>query len=241
MELRSYNNTNVEYSYNGETYFTFYVRTNEPYGGLLWYVDGDSKGGTIGDGNSQAHYFGLNLPGSIKGNTYEIEVFAVGLDPNGNLVLPTDNTDTETYDFTVLQPKWETEVHGGGGQQHPDVFGYVELTRHYFDGTNIIMEGYVFANNRSNETIRCSAQFKHTWNKNPFKPLEDDAPSDDVASGGSYGPHSTDTMLLNFPVGGLIGEGDSYTLNAHLHMITGLDHRHVDSTNTFDKSDNPEP
>ena len=40
VELRSYNNTSVEYSYDGETYFTFYVRTNEPYGGMLCYVDG---------------------------------------------------------------------------------------------------------------------------------------------------------------------------------------------------------
>ena len=40
VELRGYNGTNIEYD-RGITDFTFYVRTNEPYGALLWTVDGE--------------------------------------------------------------------------------------------------------------------------------------------------------------------------------------------------------
>jgi hypothetical protein len=249
VELRSYNDTTVEYDY-GSTYFTFYVRTNEPYGGLLWYVDGDWEWGTLGDRSSQDHYFGLNLPGSIKGNTYEIEVFAVGIAPNGHLVLPTDDTDTATYDFTVLKPivisgfqtpSWEKPRVTG-------VFGYNELTRHYFDGTNIIMEGWVYAYNQTGEDCSATAWFRHTG-PNGFQE-EHPAPRGLFGPNQpsrSYGPYRAKPMRLNYFVGGPIGENRPHTLNAHIHLqVTGngavdVWHGINGFDTTFTSADNPSP
>lgn len=155
VELRSYNNSSTEYDYFGDPYFTFYVETNEPYGGLLWSVDGNYEDGTLGDGSSKGHYFSLTLPGSIKGNTYEIEVVAYGIGPDGNLVLPTDDTDTETYDFTVVTP----EVDDGPGT-NSGFFGHAEVTQHYFNGTSFVMSASAFAYNPTNTTLRAGAWFR---------------------------------------------------------------------------------
>lgn len=194
-----------------------------------WYIDEAYDHTTDYNGETSVYEFLGTFTGDIKGIKYDVRA----------VVSFVESSDADVSDtFRVYKPKWTTEVHGGGGQQHPDVSGYVELTRHYFDGTNIIMEGYVSAYNGSDDEVRCSAQFKHTWSQEPFDPLEHDAPTDDVASGGSYGPHYADTMILNFHVGGPIGD-ERYKLNAHIHMVTGVDNRHVDSTNTFTDEDNP--
>ncbi|RKU09003.1 hypothetical protein C6501_15765 [Candidatus Poribacteria bacterium] len=226
-------------SYGGYTYHMAYVRTDKPIYYVGWSIDGTHvHGETLDSTTNYASYYPYDkIPGTLQGSKYTIGVKVWEWDADAEEFRST----TASYKVKMFQPKWETEVHGGGGQQHPDVSGYVELTRHYFDGTNIIMEGYVSANNGSDDAVWCSAWFKHMWDKAPANPLEDDAPTENVASGGSYGPHSANTMSLNFFVGGLIREGLSYKLNAHIHMITGLDHRHVDSWNTFDSSDNPEP
>ena len=71
VELRSYNGTNIEYD-RGSTYFTFYVRTNEPYGGLLWSVDEGPFDGILGNGKKRDHYFSFsNLRGILQGTLIE--------------------------------------------------------------------------------------------------------------------------------------------------------------------------
>lgn len=188
-----------------------------------------------GDGTKTEDYFSFpNLPGSLKGEKYKIMAVAWP-HGEGNFL----RIDSETYNFTVYKPRYTTKVHGDGGQQLRDVSGYVELSRHYFDGLNIIMEGYVSAYNGSNDEVNGSAWFRHTWSKDRFDPLKHAAPSVKLGPGQSYGPHYTDSMILNFPVGGPIGEVESYELNAHIHLETGVDHRHVDHTYTFSDEDNP--
>ena len=66
VELRDYNGTNIGYDY-GDPYFTFYVRTNEPYGALLWSVDGGPTDGILGNGKKKDHYFSFsNLKGILN-------------------------------------------------------------------------------------------------------------------------------------------------------------------------------
>ena len=82
--------------------------------------------------------------------------------------------------------------------------------------------------------------FKHTWSEDPQNPQEHPAPNDNIDSGESYGPHSADSMTLNFFVGGPIGDDGFFELNAHIHLKTGQDDRHVDTgTDTFNEDDNP--
>lgn len=218
---------------SGVSHYT-YVRTSEPYYSVTWYVNGVYAGYNYGGHTTTetSNYFSVGT-GSIKGNKYTIRADACMIDDDGNTF-----NDTDSYEVTVWKPQVETEVHGGGGQQLPDVSGRVELTRHYFDGINIIMEGSVSAYNGSDDDVNCHAWFKHTrFNGGGFDP-QDNAPNEDIGSGQSYGPHSADTMVLNFFVGGSIGD-ESYQLNAHIHLVTGVDNRHVDSTNWFTSMDNP--
>ena len=63
----------------------------------------------------------------------------------------------------VYKPITAWEIDGNNGRQlEPDVSGYVVLSRHYFNGTNIIMRGYVFGYNRSENNIQVEAWFRHT-------------------------------------------------------------------------------
>lgn len=238
IKITEFPSDTEDISYNGYTYHMASVRTDKPIYHVSWYIDDTHvHGETLDSTTNYASYYPYDkIPGTLQGVKYKIGVKVWEWDADAEEF----RSATDSYKVRMFQPKWETEVHGGDGQQHPDVSGYVELTRHHFDGTNIIMEGYVSANNGSDDAVWCSAEFKHTWDQNPFDPLEHDAPTDNVASGGSYGPHSANTMSLNFFVGGEIGD-ESYRLNAHIHMITGLDHRHVDSWHTFTDKDNPEP
>lgn len=205
------------------------LTTDEDIDFIDWHINGEySFTSTHGDTQSVYEYLGTYV-GDIKGKKYDVRA----------VVSFEESSDADASDtFRVYKPEVETEVHGGGGQQLPDVSGYVELTRHYFDGTNIIMEGYVSAYNGSDDDVQCSAWFRHTRMDVDGFEEQHDAPGDNVASGGTYGPHSADTMILNFNVGGPIGD-QSYELNAHIHMVTGVDNRHVDSTNTFTDEDNP--
>ena len=71
------------------------------------------------------------------------------------------------------------------------------------------------------------------------EPFEEEHNAPSIKFDSMYGPYYTDSSILNFPVGRRIRDGESFKLNAHIHMTTGKDHRHVDSTNTFTKDDNP--
>ena len=216
------------YDYGGGAYNVPYVCTSDPYDRVEWFI-GNKRHTSQGNGvkTSAAPTFYLTSD-KVEGTSHTITAVAWYKADNGEMV-----SDTDSYTFRVYQPKVETKVHGGGGQQHLNVSGYVQLSRHYFDGWNIVMEGFVRAYNGSNDIITCRASFKHTWDKKRFDPQEHAAPTVNCGPGESYGPYYTDPMILNFHVGGPIGDKETYTLNAHIHLETGLDHRHVDSTNTF--------
>ncbi len=110
VELRSYNNTNIEYDY-GYPYFTFYVRTDKPYSKLTWYVYDVATEETRridsaeGDGVRKDYYFSISyLPGAPTGREYVIGVEAqkkIGKWMSFNIA---------TYDFTVYTvPKTKTQ------------------------------------------------------------------------------------------------------------------------------------
>ncbi len=248
-ELRSYNGTTTEYDY-GDPYFTFYIRTDKPYAFILWYVDNVLEGRSEGDGTKTEDYFSFsNLPGNLKGKKYKIKAVAF---PLGRVIL---HADSETYNFTVYKPISTSAVTGNNGIiLHPGVYGYVALTGHYFDGTNIIMDGYVHASNPTNTGIQCESWFRHTeydGNGKQAKPTGwkriSNGPSKTIRTGdpkydSTYYAYSN--SMTDYFVGGPIGPDDEYYLNAHIHLETGQDDRHVDSVPfiiTFTDEDNPKP
>ena len=109
VELRSYNNTNVEYDY-GYPYFTFFIRTDLPFDMVYWSVDGQPAGDSDDEGNIKEVYFSFpNLPGSVFGTTYNIEAVAqTVLDENNNI-----DSDTENYYFTVYTVPVTDEITSG--------------------------------------------------------------------------------------------------------------------------------
>ena len=222
-----------------------YVETNEPYDEINFYLDGQWIG-RVSAGNdvkTEAFFYSYvddAAEGSVKGRTYTIRAEAW----KENDWDPSD--DTAYYYLTLYKPIVESGVKTPTWEK-PRVtgaYGWVELlSRHYFDGTNIIMDGYVSAYNPTDEECRGEAWFRHTRADEAGFQEQHSAPTEDFDNGESYGPHSTDPMTLNFFVGGPIGDEDRYSFNAHIHLnVHGnrtTDTWEVDSTNPFDSEDNP--
>ena len=244
VELRGYNGSNIDYYY-GYPYFTFYVRTNEPYGGLIWSVDGGPKKATLGDGKKKDHYFSFsNFSGSLKGNTYKIEVSAYGLDPNGHFVVPTDNMDTTTYDFTLYEPIIETQTSrekSGLSKGDPHVYGNVRLWRQYFDGSVISIDCSAYAHNSSDnsDSVEAYGVFRHTILNKPFDERETFMPALEFSPGESYGPYVSGS--LSFPCTHII-KGDRWDSDAYIRLkIKGElpDDYYIGNVITFTDEDNP--
>lgn len=99
-----------------------------------WYINNEySFTSTHGGTTSVYEYLGT-FTGDIKGTKYEIEA----------IVSFSDDTtvDSETDKVRVFKPIYTTTVDGNDGiPRHPDVYGYVVLYGHYYDGQNIVMSG----------------------------------------------------------------------------------------------------
>jgi len=203
-----------------------------------WYIDGEySFTSTHGGTTSVYEYLGT-FNGTIKGIKYDIRA----------VVSFEESSDASPSDtIRVFKPIYTTAVDGNGGNpQHPDVDGYVVLYGHYYDGQNIVMSGSVSARNETNESIQCESWFRHTRydgngeQANPMGlPLITNGPSKAINAEDPYYSASSNSMTDFFV--GSIETDEAYYFNAHIHLETGEDNRHVDSTNTFDSSDNPEP
>ena len=161
---------------------------------------------------------------------------------------------TATYAFTVYKP---IVISGKklpiwGKPTVTGVYGYNELSRHYFDGTDIIMDGYVYASNKTDNICRMTAWFRHSnfatgWSDEHPAPTEDIGPDpEDKGIKRTYGPYGTDSSILNYYVGRPIGKEEEITLNVHIHLVAdgngttdtwhGIDSRF---DNTFTADDNP--
>lgn len=236
-----------DYSYGGVTFHHACVVTDSPYHIVDWYIDGERVGSVLGNGVWTSAYFNAydEIPGKIKGTVYKIT--AKAYDPEGNM-------DTSSYEVRMFEPiviggkkqsTWEKSTVTG-------VKGYNELSRHYFDGTDIIMDGYVYAYNPTDNICEMSAWFRHSnfdtgWSAEHSAPTEEIGP--DPKNKGIkryYGSYFTDSSILNFHVGGPIEEDEEFTLNVHIHLAAdgngttdvwhGIDDRF---DNTFTAEDNP--
>ncbi|MDE0483943.1 MAG: hypothetical protein OXI67_15280 [Candidatus Poribacteria bacterium] len=210
------------------------LTTDEDIDFIDWHIDGEySFTSTHGDTQSVYVYLGTYV-GDIKGKKYDV-MAVVSFEESSDA----DASDT----FRVYKPIYTTAVDGNNGiPQHPDVDGYVVLYSHYFDGQNIVMSGSVNAYNGSNDSVHCSSWFRHTeYDANGFPTgwqRTTNGPSGPVEHGMSYDASSN--SMTDYFVGGSIGPDDAYYLNAHIHLTTGQDDRHVDTgINRFTQDDNP--
>ena len=109
------------------------------------------------------------------------------------------------------------------------------------------MEGYVYAYNPTDEDCIGSCWFRHTeYDANGFPTgwkREHTGPTETLGPRSTYGPHYTDSCILNYRVGGDIELDQTIYLNAHIHLqVSGnntTDVWHDNSwTHTFDYWDN---
>ena len=175
-----------------------------------WYID-DKYSFTSFHGNTQSVYEYLGtFDGDIKGIKYDVRAVV-------SFVESSDADGSST--FSVYKPK---SIYG---HKRTGVYGSVTLSSHYHDGSGIVMVGSAYAYNGTDEDCKVSSFFRHTrmdaggFQKQDPEPVNNILPApEDLPVGGFYSD-SGDSSYLRFPVpGGIIEEGDSYTLDAHVHL-----------------------
>ncbi len=125
-------------SYGGYTYHMAYLKTDVPYTAVDWYIgDWQWQESDMGDGVTTTAYFCPydKIPGVIKGKKYTITAKAWF----------EGSHDIKSYTVRMFEPIW---LYGTG--PNTGARGTVEISRFYYDGSQIIMDAYAFAYNPKN-------------------------------------------------------------------------------------------
>lgn len=189
-----------------------------------WYIDDIYiKSSVYYEAPTRSVYAYLDTrTGGIKGIEYEVKAIAWYFDENDMFVSDTETDDVRVYApkfiYGVKQPSWEKPNVTG-------VYGYVELSRHYHDGQNIVVDGYVHAYNGTDETCHATSWFRHTeydanlfptgWSKQD-PPFNAPNPATPIGPGEWYDNYGS--SAISYKVGGDIGEDQVIVLNAHVHL-----------------------
>ena len=201
---------------------TAYVNTDEDIICIRWSVDDVYSHTThYGAGTRFASEI-FRFTGDIKGNKHKITAEVWFWDGN-NCV-----SDPDSYTFRVFQPKiisgTKKPVGVPKNKQGEGIYGYVELARHYHVGQNIVVEGYLYARNRTEVPLNAASWLRHTqFDINDGKTLwtmEDPDPGRQLLPGEAYS--NSGSLMISFPVeGGDIDRGVIIKLNAHIHLQVG--------------------
>lgn len=140
-------------------------------------------------------------------------------------------SDTSTTSTSVSKPDYED------GYKQTDVYGYSELTAHYYDGSSIVMDGYACAyNNSSDDNASGTGRFRHTAVNQPLDELEEQLPNKNFGPGEAYG-YSTGELETDFSFPcGTLQQGNPWTCNAYLRIQIHqgkTDNWLAEDTNTF--------
>lgn len=170
------------------------------------------------NGATTAYEYLGNFTGNIKGTKYGVRA-VVSFEESSD----EDVTDT----FRVFAPKTisGTKYPQGiaDGKRGDGIYGEVKLYRHYHDGQNIVVDGSVYARNRTKVDYRASSFYRHT----EFDAIgetvwlqEDPHTSESLPKeGGTYSSYGS--SMINYWVGGDIGPDQTIKLNAHVHLEAG--------------------
>ena len=183
-----------------------------------WYINGGYEGSTIYGEGTRTATVNFTLTGNIKGEKYKVRAtvsFVESSDEDGSRTFWVYRPKSISG---IKQPSWEKPRVTG-------VYGYVELSRHYHDGQNIVVTGYAYACNGTDETCRAISWFRHTeYDENLFPTgwEEQDPPFDDPTPPTPMGPGTTYTnsgsSAISYYVGGPIEDEQVIVLNGHIHL-----------------------
>ena len=143
-----------------------------------------------------------------------------------------DASDSSTTTTSVYKPVYK------GGYQKTGVHGYSELTAHYYDGSYIVMDGYVSAYNGTGENARGFGRFRHTAINKNLDELEEPLPNEIFEQGETYS-YSTSHWgtYFNYFCGELQDvDGGEWVCNAYLRLKVHqgkTDDWLAEDTNTF--------
>ena len=219
-----------------------YLSTDADIVYILWSVNGTEWLRMYDEGTQSVEEYFL-LTGGIKGTKYTAEAKVYFWD---------GGTDTDSHKFRVFKPKSVSGIKQTTLEKPrvTGVDGSAILSRHYHDGSNIVVDGSVNAYNPTDETCHASSWFRHTeYDTNGFPtgwklqdpPVGMPNPSTPLPPGGYY--YNSGSSSISYPVGGDIGPNQVIVLNAHVHLqVSGngtTDVWHDNGwTHTFTSADN---
>lgn len=145
-----------------------------------------------------------------------------------------DSSDEDAFStFNVYKPEKDSTPYKKTG-----IYGYAELTAHYYDGSSIIMDGYVYAYNGIGGDARGSGKFKHTALNKQLDELEFPLRGKTFKLGETYA-YSTGSFDLSFEAGTL-SKVNIWKCEAYIRLRVGhgqIDEWFAGDTNTFDEDD----
>ena len=135
-------------SYNGYTYHMAYVKTDVPIYHVNWYIDDViAYSETLDSTTKKASYFpcydptsSAKIPGSIKGKKYDIGVEVWEWDADDEEFRST----TASYTVRMFEPIY---LYKQG--EKTGAWGSVEISRFYYNGSDIVMSASAYASNPS--------------------------------------------------------------------------------------------
>lgn len=248
----------INYGYSQGIWHVAYVKTSTAYYTVDWFIREpgstefvyqESSWGDSTDPKVEAWFWPYWLSGTIKGAKYTIKAVAYPMqhDPNGPIKI------THTYTLKVYSPIIDsgikkTTAEGAdvaGILRVTGANGHAELTRHYFNGSFIGIDGFIRGYNGTEDRLTGLGRFRHALLNKPADELEQDLANDPIKSGETYGPYYTSDYgtFFEYPTGGNIVKGDDWECEAYirLEVSDGLvtDSWLATTTSTFTYEDNP--
>ncbi len=231
FEIVEFPSDTEDYSYGGITYHTASLKTDVPFYSVWWYVDGTFVSSTYGGHEKTEASFSPHwLTGGIKGVKYTIKAEAMWIEDDG-----TTQNDTDSYTVRMFESKIISDTKYPRGipenKRSTGVYGFAQLTRHYHDGRYIVVEGYVYARNRTKQSLNASSFFRQTefrknergvliatgWSKqDPEFDQNVPIPTTPIGPGESY--YNSGSSAISYDVEGDIGDDQRIYLNAHVHL-----------------------
>lgn len=151
LQIVELNLASTETEFDGNrSWHSAYVRTDEPFAGVNWYVDGIWVDTTLGNGIKQDAYFNPYwLTGDVTGNDYDLEVFVYKWDGD----LP--DSDSRTWTVTVFEEKIDS-----GTKNTIGAYGYARVSRCHWSGQTASSSQYGLVWNSSNENVLGTVKFE---------------------------------------------------------------------------------
>ena len=163
IEIEEFPSDTDDTSYGGYTYHMAYVKTDNPIYHVSWYIDNEwVYGETLNSTTSYASYYPYDkIPGIISGEEYKIGVKVWEWDAEDEEFRST----TDSYNVRMFEPMVEYDAHP---KELNGVRGYAELSKHYRNGNDVIMDFYVEVSYSGDEEVRysVSTEFKNTVDGN---------------------------------------------------------------------------